>query len=396
MNMDSRPITHGAWRLPWRDAWVPHALLDILRGCNITCRACYNATASKAKSLHDIRTEFEALRRLRRLDSVSIVGGEPLLHPDLPAVIRLIKAAGISVELFTNGLRLTPDGLIRIKDAGADMVFLHIDAQQTRPDLPCPNPEALRSLRAATASKVTAAGLEAGLAITAYPDALEEIDAAADLVLTSPDLDYLLITLHRDTPALGPLQGDIVNGMRGHRPGSSPQPRGDLSIAAIHHRLHARFGLVPFAYIGANTSGEDPRWLSYLVASIVHPSRPSRWRAMTPSAIEPIFVQLVCRIRGRFPFYMPQSPARFRVQMLLNALTGGRVSGLAFLARSFRGTLRAKRLLIQSPAELAPDGRLIFCDHCPDATVRHGRLVPICVCDQVIDPGVSPCPSPPT
>lgn len=396
MNASAHAITKSAWRLPWQDPWVPHGLIDIIRGCNITCRACYNTATPRAKPLGEIRDELDVLQRHRHLDSVSIVGGEPLLHPELLAVVRLIKSAGISVELFTNGLSLNDASLAELKAAGTNLIFLHIDAQQTRPDLPTLTPAALRQLRESKASAITAAGIEAGLAVTAYADALAEIDAAVELVLTSPDLDYLLVTLCRDTPALGQLRGDIHTGLYSP-PGSAPAPLAvTLTNTSIHERLQSRFDLRPFAYIGSSIDARDPRWLSYLVGTIVRPARLPFWHAIAPSAIEPLFLKLFRCLKGRFPFYMPQSPGRFRVQLLLNALTGGRMSNFALLARSFRGRLRTKRLLFQCPAELGADGRLIHCEHCPDATVRNGRLVPVCVCDQVLDAGGSECRSRPT
>jgi hypothetical protein len=41
-------------------------------------------------------------------DVVKIMGGEPLLHPDITSVVRVLRASGIGdrVRLFTNGLRL--------------------------------------------------------------------------------------------------------------------------------------------------------------------------------------------------------------------------------------------------------------------------------------------------
>ena len=377
--MNPRP-----WLLPWHGQWVPHALLDILRGCDMTCRACYNTHARQAKPLAQLRHELDILLRHRRLDSVSIVGGEPTLHPQLCDIIRMVKSAGLSVELFTNGLRLDTPFLADLKAAGTDLIFLHIDPHQHRPDLPAP--AAIQSLRASKAAAVVAAGIEVGLAVTAYPDALDDIDPAIELTLTSPHIHYLLVTLCRDTHAIGSLTGDLSTGFRG-----TPPTRANLEAAAtltnnhIIPHLRDRFGLLPFAYLGANIDPHDPRWLSYMIATLTGGSAPS-WAMLQPSAIEPLFLRLYRRLRGRFPFYLPQAPGKFRLQLFLNALTGGRFrSNLFLLARSLLPSrvLHAKRLLIQCPAQLAPDGTLTHCADCPDATVLHDRLVPICVSDLV-------------
>ncbi len=381
------PMKIQAWRLPWRQQWVPHALLDILRGCNISCRACYNTEPPQGKSLEQVRHEFEILRQHRRLDSLSIVGGEPTLHPQLVEIVRLVKAAGVSVELFTNGLRLDPGLLGQLQAAGTDLVFLHIDAQQTRPDLDAAAPRALEKLRAEKAAQVAAAGLEVGLSITAYPDALGEVDEAVEFVLNSPHVDYLVVTLFRDVSAISNLSGCLETGIRGEP--AAVEQRGDgLSNEQMAERLFDRFGLLPFAYVGSNLDDHDPRWVSYLIGAAVSAGRRADWAMLRASAAERLFLTLSRWLRGRYPFYVKQDPGRFRLQLLLNSLTGGRLwSNWRLLARSFGNgrTLRAKRLLVQSPAQLDPDGRLRHCRECPDASIRHGRLVPCCIADRILE-----------
>lgn len=376
-----------AWRLPWEGEWVPHGLLDILRGCNLSCRACYNAPGAQIKSLEQVREEFHVLARSRRLDSLGIVGGEPLLHPQLTDIIRMIKSDGVSVELFTNGLLLEEQRLTELKAAGLDVVFLHIDAHQGRPDLPQGAPDALAELWAAKAAAIASAGLECGLAITAYADAPEEIDQAMRFVLDSPHMDYLLVTLHRDIQRIGELTGDLRTGISARRKPSTDAILGNgLNNELVFARLQTRFCLRPFAFVGSNVDADDPRWLSYLIGTTTGGKQPASWTMLRASAAERLFVGVHRRLRGRYPFYIPHSSGRFRLQLLLNALSGGTIwANLKLIVRSLRPgrVLRAKRLLFQCPAELAPDGSLIHCAHCPDATVRHGRLLPVCISDQL-------------
>ncbi len=394
--MKSRP-----WRLPWTLGSVPHALIDVLRGCNMACRACYNMDEPRVKPLAQVREEFEFLCGQRQLDSVSLVGGEPTLHPDLYEIVRMIKERGVSVELFTNGLLLEPCLATDLRAAGVDLVFLHIDVHQERPDLAmddlaaCDRAEddragAIRVLRVEKAEVVARAGMEVGLAVTAYQDGLAEIDEAVRFVLCSPHVDYLLVTLHRDVPAIGPLQGDLETGIRsvGEVERSEVEQGGGddrFNNDVIARRLRDMLGLEPFAYLGSSRDPTDPRWLSYMAAAVVREDRSACWEALSPSGIERLYVAIHKRLKGRHPFFVPHSPGRFRLQLLLNGLTGGRLGrNLRALSRSLRrgSTLRAKRLLFQCPAYVADDGSLVHCDSCPDATVRNGRLVPVCVGDQ--------------
>jgi hypothetical protein len=382
-------MTDRVWQLPWKGNLVPHAVLDVLRGCNIACRACYNIEPARAKSLDEVSQELQMLIACRQLDSISLLGGEPTLHPHLCDIVQMIKAERISVELFTNGLLLETELLYNLRDAGVDLIFLHIDANQTRPEFgERPTAESLREFRAQRAAAVTAAGMEVGLTMTAYGDTLSEIDEAVRFVLTSPHVDYLLVTLFRDVPALGPIVGDLDLGMRAARPVAfSGLQSNELTNEAVCARLLDEFGLRPFAYLGSNREANDLRWISYLVGTVLSDNRSAFWAAMKISLAEKLFLAIHRLIHGHYPFYLRQNHRRFRLQLLANAIAGGAVrSNLVLLIRSMRKRhdLRTKRLLFQRPAQLAEDGTVIHCNYCPDATIRHGRLVPVCISDQVV------------
>lgn len=374
-------------RLPWQGSWVPHALLDILRGCDISCRACYNDQPAKIKTLQQIKHELAVFMAQRKLDSISIVGGEPTLHPELCQIVRFIRQAGLSVELFTNGQRLTPAYLAELKAAGTNLIFLHIDAHQKRQDLPDPTPARLLALRRSKAAEIVAAGMEAGLVITAYPESPADIGNAVEQMLRSPHLDYLIVTLFRDTPTMGQLRGSLSQGISGE-PATPDQLKAEqaFTLSQVAAQLRHRFNLQPFAYIGSNTNANDFRWLSYLIGTVVGNSDYAQWSGLQTSAIEPMFLQLFRKLHGRYPFYMPQSPNKFRIQLLLNALTGGRFhANLSLLAGSLapQRQLRTKRILLQSPAYVGADGKLVHCDQCPDATLINDQLVPVCVSDLI-------------
>ena len=382
-------MTNHVWQLPWKGNLVPHAVLDVLRGCNITCRACYNTQPTYIKPFDEIRREFQILTARRRLDSISLLGGEPTLHPQLCEIVRMIKAEGISVELFTNGLLLETELLHKLRDAGTDLVFLHIDANQTRPELgEHPTTDRLREFRVQRAATVAATGMEVGLTMTAYGDTLPEIDEAVQFVLTSPHVDYLVVTLFRDVPTLGPITGNLEIGMRAKRPTTSTGLRHDnLTNEVVCARLSDQFGLRPFAYLGSNRAASDPRWVSYLVGTVLSDCGSSYSAGLRGSLAEKIFLKVHGFLRGRYPFYIRQNPRRFRLQLLLSAITGGAARrNLTLLVRSLRrhSDLRTKRLLFQRPAEIADDGSVIHCRCCPDATIRHGQLVPVCISDQVM------------
>ncbi len=76
-------------------------------GCNFRCPFCHNASLvlMPAQNEHHDQEEILAFLGKRKgvLDGVCITGGEPLLHPELPAFLRKVRQIGLSVKLDTNG-----------------------------------------------------------------------------------------------------------------------------------------------------------------------------------------------------------------------------------------------------------------------------------------------------
>lgn len=378
----------AAWHLPWNTSEdVPHALLDINRGCNIQCAACYNSAANRTKSIEEIEREIESLMKFRRLQSVSIVGGEVTLHPELCAIVRALKSRGLCVEIFTNGVLLDAPMLAALAAAGADLIFLHVDSGQTRPDIqPSASPAELRDFIERKAALVSEYGIEAGLAMTAYAGRLEEISDFCQIVLQAPCLHYFIVTLHRDLANVIDVQGDLFSGMHGTFEDPLRQTHDVLTNDDMMQLMQHEFGFSPFAFVGSNVDRNDPRWLSYLIATAHQHGRMHAVLNVRASTFERLYLFLSRFFTGRYPMYQRQNPTLFRLQLFLNALTGGRfMRNLLFLLRSGgRGSrLAAKKILFQCPAVIRDDGSVIHCYNCPDAVVKNGALVPVCISDKV-------------
>lgn len=77
-----------------------------LQGCNFRCPFCHNSdlldhTGEEFMTQETFLKFLESRKGL--LDGVAITGGEPTCQPDLPELIRKIKALGYPVKLDTNG-----------------------------------------------------------------------------------------------------------------------------------------------------------------------------------------------------------------------------------------------------------------------------------------------------
>ncbi len=99
-------------------------------GCNFRCPFCHNAMLVLPEQIEEASlSEDEVLSFLRKrqgvLEGVAITGGEPLLHADMPQLLRKIKALGYKIKLDTNGSN--PKLLREIVEAGlVDRVAMDI------------------------------------------------------------------------------------------------------------------------------------------------------------------------------------------------------------------------------------------------------------------------------
>ncbi|HEV8148563.1 MAG TPA: radical SAM protein [Gemmatimonadales bacterium] len=103
------------------------AHLIVTRRCNLSCAYCNEYDDhSDPVPLEMLRRRIAALGRLRTA-IVTLSGGEPLLHPELPAVIRSIRDAGMSASMITNGFRLTREFIEALGAAGLQGLQISID-----------------------------------------------------------------------------------------------------------------------------------------------------------------------------------------------------------------------------------------------------------------------------
>lgn len=99
-----------------------------LGGCDFRCPFCHNASLldGSAPAELDDGALLDFLRtRQGRLDGVAFTGGEPLLRPELPALLEAVRALGYAVKLDTNGSH--PAALRAVMEAGlVDYVAMDI------------------------------------------------------------------------------------------------------------------------------------------------------------------------------------------------------------------------------------------------------------------------------
>jgi MoaA/NifB/PqqE/SkfB family radical SAM enzyme len=113
------------------DSRAVYAQLVVTDDCNLSCGYCTEFIPGAPP------VPLPALQaRIDQLDALGVMvydllGGEPLLHPELAEIIRYIKAKRHSdnlVVLITNGFLLTPQHVAALNDARLDLMQISVDS----------------------------------------------------------------------------------------------------------------------------------------------------------------------------------------------------------------------------------------------------------------------------
>ncbi|HVR82863.1 MAG TPA: pyrroloquinoline quinone biosynthesis protein PqqE [Planctomycetota bacterium] len=128
------PVPEELPRIPSRHR--PLGLLaELTYRCPLHCPYCSNPTQYPRTS-EELSTE-EWGRVLQEAAGLGVLhalfsGGEPLVRGDLEILVQSARTAGLYTNLITSAVGLTPDRLLRLKEAGLDSV--QISLQSSRAD----------------------------------------------------------------------------------------------------------------------------------------------------------------------------------------------------------------------------------------------------------------------
>ncbi|MBL8625235.1 MAG: radical SAM protein [Myxococcales bacterium] len=105
--------------------------IQVVRHCNHFCGFCSNPATPYVHDLASMQPLVDDFVR-RGYFGVILTGGEPTLHPDLPAIARYATDAGLHVRIITNGTRLADPAYARAL-AAAGVRLAHVSIYSVRP-----------------------------------------------------------------------------------------------------------------------------------------------------------------------------------------------------------------------------------------------------------------------
>src|SRR6266542_3703706 len=112
------------------------AQLGITWKCNLACYYCTEYDNSRGHVAFDaLAQRIDHCRTLGCLH-VDLIGGEPMLHPDLARLMRHVTDRSMTTGMTTNGFFLTRERLEQLIEAGMGRLQISVDAARPSPGIP--------------------------------------------------------------------------------------------------------------------------------------------------------------------------------------------------------------------------------------------------------------------
>lgn len=385
------------YRLPWSFPDNGIGWLEVTTKCNLYCEGCYRQNNPFGhKTLHQIREEVGVFKRLRTFDSMSIAGGDPLIHPDIVEIVRHVAKEGFKPIINTNGIALTKDLIRALKDAGAVSFTIHVDSKQQRPQWKGKSEVELNSLRLQFAEMIAeVGGVGCGFNSTVYADTLHQVPEIVEWGQKHIDIVNLLVFICFRGAALQNFDFYV-----GNEPADMSQMvyltsstnQKDISSVDVVEVLKSRFPeFESAAYLNGTEKPDTFKWLlNFRIGS-----KEEIYGYVGPKFIE--LAQIFHHLRyGKYLSYSPLKVLkRGKWMLLLAPIDKGVRKAAGRFARAivknpfriFRPAYCQSIMMIQ-PIDFLPDGSQSMCDACPDVTVLNGRLVWSCRVEEPTKYGV--------
>ena len=113
---------------------MPNAVWDVTSKCNLNCQHCYNLNKYSNSSYSDLSyaecMQFISFLSENNCKVLSLLGGEPLLHPNIRDILLACKQKGIAVVITTNGTLLDDEMISVIMDSSVTDVLVSLDGSE--------------------------------------------------------------------------------------------------------------------------------------------------------------------------------------------------------------------------------------------------------------------------
>jgi hypothetical protein len=396
----SKIDTSRLFRMPWTISDNAFSWLEITRRCDLNCDYCYQINdPSSNRPILQIEKELIEILRLRKTDTVLITGGEPLLHPKLEQIVKMVKSYRVKPVLLTNGFKLTEKKVKELKRNGLFGFIIHIDKGQSRLGWNGKSEKELNTLRQRYADMINKeGGMICGFNTTILPETLHEV----------PDIiEWTVRNIHKVCtntliPVRVPREDDpwdlyvkekkieFQDTAFSHKKYKNPTHKTVMAWDIYEQVRKVVPQFTGNAFLGGTEVPDAPKWL---FGNIIGGEK-RVYGHFGPKTME-LLQNGYHMVTGRFlSFLNPRLYGMGKLLFIAGIMDDHiRHTLFRFIRNTLRNPIRVfeklstQSLLIMQPQDVLPDGRQDLCDGCPNKTYHNGNLVSACRKEEYIQFG---------
>ncbi len=338
------------YRLPWSLTDNGISWLEVTTSCNLACTGCYRPRTEGHKTLEEIADDLAVFKRERRSDCMSIAGGDPLVHPKIVDIVRMVKQGGWKPIINTNGLALSPKRLQQLKAAGAFGFTFHIDTSQLRRDSEATVESDHDALRLKFAQMLAAeGGLTCSFNLTVSSETLDQVPGVVQWAQRHPDIvNTVVFILYREPGLMGDFDfyanGKQVNLEQTYEESAAWAGTRMLKAADVVAKIReADPAYEPSAYLNGTIDANSVKWL---IGSRIA-SRAQSFGYVTPRFMELVQTGSHLLRRKWLSYSSPKTLGSGRSAMLASSLLDAgmwKVAANYLKSRLASRSMRSRRL----------------------------------------------------
>ncbi|GAA1304739.1 radical SAM protein [Saccharothrix xinjiangensis] len=241
------------------------------RLCNLRCRHCYSSSGPDVAESVPITVLSGVVRDAAELgyDVLNVSGGEPFLYPELPALLRSAREAGMRTTVTTNGVALSQRRIGVVRGL-VDLVAVSLDGDRPTHDR-IRDQEGCFDKALAGIRRLTEAGIPVGVVTTLTQGNATQL---GEVAVAAAGSGALLLQVHPLEP-----EGAANRLMSGERPDAV-----ELAYAAVElGRIAEEHGLaVQLDAVPRTVLARSPR--AFMAAPVDDGSPLGHW--LTPLVVE--------------------------------------------------------------------------------------------------------------
>jgi len=376
------------YRFPWNNADNIISWLEPTKKCNIYCEGCYSANnPTSHKTLEQIKSDLDVFAKYRNTHTVSIAGGDPLCHPQIVEVVKLVSERGYNPIVNTNGFAMTEPLMRELKAAGMKGLTFHIDSLQQREGWTGKTELELNELRlhfAKMAGRV--GGLSCAFNLTVYEETLKYVPQLLEWAQKNIDIVQVMVFINfragLPETKFEYYAGSKKVSMKALVYGDDKGRRTDISSPEVVTEIRKRYPeFQPCGYLSGTEDASAMKWLMTLRFS--GKDRVYGYSGAKFAEIAQVIPHL---FTGKYQGYVSPCTMSWVQWMFLFALVDKGIRKAlwnwlkAVAMNPFRifSPVYLQSVMIIQPVDVMPDGKQSMCDGCPDMTVHNGRIVWSC------------------